>query len=99
MCREIGDGTGRYGTATYSSFSPEVREISFQYQSAHDPAAPDGNQSTAFDHFDPEYYAQAIVRASQYPAGPDEGEWKFLALTIQPNASICGNGTRTPSSS
>jgi hypothetical protein len=62
-----------------------MRKFTFLYWSGHDPEDPDGNEDQDPDHFDPEYYAQVVLRASQYPSGPDELEWKFLALVIQPD--------------
>ena len=67
----------------------EMQRFSFNYQSGHDPANPDGDGDMSPSdpgHFAPRYYAQAILRAAQYEApDPKEGQWRFLALVIQPD--------------
>ncbi len=67
----------------------EMQRFSFDYQSGHDPANPDGDGDTSPSdpgHFAPRYYAQAILRAAQYESpDPKEGQWRFLALVIQPD--------------
>ena len=67
----------------------DMQVFSFTYWTGHNPADPDGDSDTSEDdpdHFDPKYYAQAILRATQYEApDPKEGEWRFLALVIQPD--------------
>ncbi len=50
-----------------------LRTFTFRYQTEQDPATP--------NIFDPEYYAQVVLRAAQLP----NNEWKFLALVIQPD--------------
>ena len=50
-----------------------LRTFSFRYLTEQDPAAP--------GIFDPEYYAQVVLRASEDGV---TGEWKYLALVIQP---------------
>ena len=38
------------------------------------------------DHFDPRYYATALLHATQYEApSENEGEWRYLGLVIQPD--------------
>ncbi|HRK34272.1 MAG TPA: hypothetical protein PLJ47_06725, partial [Candidatus Hydrogenedentes bacterium] len=75
---ETSTGAGRIRWPMNAS----MQRFAFRYWSGHDPQDPDGNSNQAFDHFDPEYYAQVIVRATEHAT---TGEWTFLALVIQPD--------------
>jgi len=35
--------------------------------------------------YGPEHYAQVLLRVMEFGVGPDEHEWRFLAVTIQPD--------------
>ena len=71
------------------AWASEAKRQSLPASRSPDSAASCGGakaRASSRTHRIPEYYAQVILRAKQYPTGgPDEDEWMFLALVIQPD--------------